>query len=210
MGIVVISGPFRKPGKTNRYCKAICQACNKEFDTIWDRKHVTKSCGCMRPKPSRMRHGHCMKTTGVESSTYRSWRAAHGRCCNPNDKMFHRYGGRGITMCERWQDFANFLADMPEKPAGATIERIDSSKGYEPGNCRWATRKEQNRNKSNNRMLTIYGATKCLGEWVEIAGESYSKAKQRLKRGWTHKESVFGRSDNANGIGDMRTEPSLP
>ena len=192
MAIVVVGQPFHKAGKTNRYVRAICE-CGKEFDTCWGARRRIKSCGCLRPRPSRLKHGHCMKHTSVESSTYRSWRAAHGRCYNPNDKMYHRYGGRGIAMCERWHTFANFLADMGDKPNGATIERIDGNKGYEPGNCRWATRREQNRNKANNRMLTIYGKTMCIAQWAEISGVKPRVASKRLQLGWTHKEAVFGR-----------------
>jgi hypothetical protein len=107
--------------------------------------------------------------------------------------MYHRYGGRGITMCERWLDFANFLADMPERPVGGTIERIDSDRGYEPGNCRWATRKEQNRNTSKNRRLTIYGKTMCTAEWCEISGVDQRVASRRLQLGWTDKQAIFGK-----------------
>lgn len=194
MAIVILGQPFYKAGKTNRYVAAKCE-CGKVFDTTWGARSRTKSCGCLRPAPSRLRHGHCMKHSGVESSTYRSWRAAHGRCYNPNDKMYHRYGGRGITMCERWLDFANFLADMPAKPNGATIERIDSDKGYEPANCRWATRSEQNRNKSDNRIITLYGKAMCLADWHRVVQSeiSYKGVHLRLKRGWTEKEAIFGK-----------------
>lgn len=193
MSIVVIGEPFRKTEKYTKHVLAKC-ICGKVFETLWDKRNVTKSCGCLRPVPSRLKHGHCMKHSDTESSTYRSWRAMLGRCRNQNDKMYHRYGGRGISVCDRWLEFENFLADMPTKPTGATIERIDNDGDYCPDNCRWATRKEQNRNSTNNRVLEIYGQKKCVAEWCEISGVSQSVANARLNRlGWTEKESIFGR-----------------
>lgn len=194
MAIVLIGEPFRK--SDDSYIKLVlarCE-CGKEFFTQWYARRRTRSCGCQRKVPTRLRHGHCKKHTGVESSTYRSWRAMLQRCNNQNDKMFLRYGGRGIKVCERWSDFENFLADMPQKPDGSTIERIDPNKGYEPSNCRWATRQEQNRNTSASRKLTIYGKTMCIAEWCEISGFSQSVVNARLNRlGWNEKESVFGK-----------------
>lgn len=90
-------------------------------------------------------HGHTRM--GKLSSTYVSWYAAKTRCTNPNQKQWKDYGGRGIKMCEEWRrDFNKFLADMGERPEGTSLDRIDSSKDYEPGNCRWSDRKTQNRN----------------------------------------------------------------
>jgi hypothetical protein len=84
---------------------------------------------------------------GRRNLTYKIWGSMRQRCENPNAENYPYYGGRGIAVCERWQKFENFLADMGEKPDGLSIDRIDNSKGYEPGNCRWTTSSEQNRNR---------------------------------------------------------------
>jgi hypothetical protein len=144
-----------------------------------------KSCGC-----SRKRHGN----TGVGWATpeYKSWAAMIARCCVPSNGMHHRYGAKGITVCERWRTFENFLADMGPKPTlGHSIERENNSKGYLPDNCRWATRTEQQRNRTNTRTLTIDGVTKPQTQWAEDSGTPISRIKSRLAMGWSAKEAVF-------------------
>jgi hypothetical protein len=117
------------------------------------RKNPTKSCGCFRAEVASAiarshlepRHGHARREQ--MTGTYRSWAAMRQRCLNPNVKAFKNYGGRGITICERWQIFENFLADMGERPAGDySIERINNDGNYEPSNCHWAERAEQSAN----------------------------------------------------------------
>ena len=86
-------------------------------------------------------HGH--SSGGKLSPTYISWHNMKQRCRDPGDTSYARYGGRGITFCERWLDFNNFLQDMGERPDGLTLDRLDNDGNYEPSNCRWATRKQQ-------------------------------------------------------------------
>ena len=108
----------------------------------------SKSCGCLHRERLAPRHGH--STRKGWSPTYRSWVAMKQRCLNPASSNFGRYGGCGVTLCKRWHSFENLLADMGERPPGMTLDRIDNRKGYEPGNCRWATDEEQRRNKRSN------------------------------------------------------------
>lgn len=139
---------------------------------------LTRSCGCFaRERPSK--HGKS------GAPVYRHWAAMVQRCTNREWLHYARYGGRGITVCEQWRDFAAFLADMGEPEPGMTLDRIDNAKGYEPGNCRWATRQEQSNNRGNNRYLTFRGLTLTLAEWGRITGLKNGTISQRLKSGWS-------------------------
>jgi hypothetical protein len=120
-------------------CGAECIVVGKEL-----RSGRSRSCGCFRREVSRKRmttHGHS------RTRVYRCWCAMLQRCFYPNGQAYSRYGGRGITVCERWRNFVNFLADMGEPPRGKSLDRIDNDKGYSPENCRWATHAQQNLNR---------------------------------------------------------------
>jgi hypothetical protein len=113
---------------------------------------------------------------------------AGGQCLaaatTPRDQAFSRYGGRGITVCERWHDFVNFLADMGERQPGLSLDRIDNNGNYEPGNCRWATRKQQQRNKRNNVLMECQWGRMPVTEVAERAGIKADILWGRLYSGW--------------------------
>jgi hypothetical protein len=119
--------------------------------------------------------------------TYNSWENMRRRCFNPKHHRFARYGGRGITVCQRWKDsFANFLADMGPRPEGKTIDRINNDGNYEPENCRWATYAEQAKDGGTPRRFVTYrGVTKWIGQWEAILGFGHGTLANRLKQGWS-------------------------
>jgi hypothetical protein len=135
------------------------------------------------PQP---KHGHSATTVRGRraSSTYNSWRAMAVRCSDPSCRNYGRYGARGITVCERWRKFENFLADMGERPKGTTLDRVNSNGNYDPGNCRWATPKSQARNRQSNRLLSFRGETRCATEWAELLGINRTTIERRLHYGW--------------------------
>jgi len=119
------------------------------------------------------------------------WANMKTRCGNPKATRYKNYGGRGITVCDRWKNsFENFLADMGEPPEGMTLEREDTRGNYEPSNCKWATQKEQQRNRGNNHLITAESKTLCLAEWAEVQKLSRGTIKKRLARGWTPERAV--------------------
>lgn len=111
-------------------------------------------------KRKRRTHGHSRGHNGRPTRTYKTWQTMHQRCANPNKDGYENYGGRGIRVCARWSSFEAFVADMGERPPGKTLDRIHPNKHYTPANCRWATPKEQGRNRRTTKM-TVVGAV-CI------------------------------------------------
>ena len=123
--------------------------------------------------------------------TYNAWINMKQRCQNANHAQAEDYGGRGIGVCERWADFASFLKDMGEKPPGRTLDRIDNDSGYSPDNCRWATRKEQNDNRRNNRLITYEGRTQTAKDWSKELSIPYTTILSRINHlGWDPVQSL--------------------
>lgn len=115
----------------------------------------TKSCGCGKSEAvalKKITHGQSRKKNQKATKVYTIWSSMLNRCNNKNNSAYKNYGGRGINVCDRWLKFENFLQDMGEPKSNESIDRIDNNKGYFPENCRWATAKIQNRNKSNTKL----------------------------------------------------------
>lgn len=121
---------------------------------------------------------------------YKAWTNMRDRCHRQSHKQFHRYGGRGITICKRWGSFADFLADMGPCPVGYSLERAKNDRNYNARNCVWATQHDQTRNRSTNRKLTFRGETRCVTEWAERLGSSRTMIYQRLYRGWSIEDAL--------------------
>jgi hypothetical protein len=149
--------------------RCVCD-CGEEVDVTSNhlRSGHTQSCGCYQ-KDKVTKHG-CARDK-LHSNSYETWIHMKNRCKNPNNKNYHNYGGRGISVCDEWdRSFEVFLKDMGERPDGLTLERINNNKDYEPGNCKWITQKEQTRNTRKNRQITFNGEIKTLPVWADELG----------------------------------------
>lgn len=150
----------------------------------------TGSCGCRRSETTRKRSigNRYGETHGLShSGEYNIYYHMLHRCNNDKNQEYHRYGGRGIKVCESWlgdNGFERFVEDMGERPSKEhSIDRIDNELGYSPDNCRWATRKQQQNNLSVTRRFTIDGVSKTISEWAELTGVNRETVRSRLKRG---------------------------
>jgi hypothetical protein len=146
-----------------------------------------QSCGCLSRELSRarkLRHGDARR--GAVSVEFRAWQKLIARCEDPKDPRYSRYGGRGITVCDRWRtSFEAFLADLGRRPtAGHSVDRKDNDGNYEPGNVRWATREEQARNTTRTRLIEHGGEVLCLDDWATRTGMAALTIARRLNAGW--------------------------
>ena len=195
---VVISGPVREgPNGPLRqmhvYCKCDCGA----VDLVRVNKLTSGSshmCSICLHGPNNPRRTHNFSG----KPEYQIWAAMVQRCHDPNASNHERY--KHVSVCDDWRGpggFTGFFAEVGPRPSDKhSIDRIDNAGNYEPGNVRWATSKQQARNRKNTPMLTIHGETRSVAEWAETAKVSYTAFRKRLKLGWTPEEAVKGERDN--------------
>jgi hypothetical protein len=188
-------------GKMRAWVRVRC-TCMKELaiPVMTIGPHHAMSCGCLKREVSagRLREmpneqrGRRPRRVGKRvqwaigsTPEYQAWASARKRCFNPRDPSYPRYGGRGITMCERWNSFEVFLEDMGARPGpGYSIDRINNDGNYEPSNCRWATGREQGGNKSSNRVIEWRGERRTVSDWARHVGLHVYTLTQRLDADW--------------------------
>lgn len=185
---VVSLGPSTKHGKRRWNC--VCECGNATLVLgVQLCSGRTASCGCLHR--DRMRE---INTTHGMAGTpeYQAWWNMLARCTNPEHDWYSDYGGRGIQVCERWRDsFENFYADMGPRPSpDHSLDRENNDGNYEPGNVRWATKPQQNRNLRVNALMTLNGKSATAAEWAEITGISAITIATRRKRGWSDERAL--------------------
>lgn len=186
LGRLKVLGPTKSEKKQNK--SRLFWLCRCECGTeVWALssqliKGSQRSCGCLRTENVRTMHlTHGLTGTGE----YESWAGMVRRCTNSESVDFPHYGGRGITICDRWKnDVHAFIADMGKRPKAKSIGRIDNDGNYTPENCRWETATEQLRNTTRTHWITFKGETLSLAEWAERLGLSYVCLFHRIERGW--------------------------
>lgn len=147
----------------------------------------------INPEQQRDWHGRVLAIHGRNTRncrTYRSWAQMNQRCRNPKNDRWKDYGGRGITICDQWLDFMNFLVDMGERPEGMQLDRKNNDLGYSPENCRWATRRQQQNNRRDNSIIEFNGERRSATEWSRILGFARGVIQYRLKSGWSAQDIV--------------------
>lgn len=184
--IVLRSAPPRR-GK-NKYWFCVCDCgTQKEFRDSHLRSGDTTSCGCLVREISKVKSmSHGMSYTPI----YAVWNSMLRRCFCPTNKSYRHYGGRGITVCERWHRFENFFADMGEPSKGLSLDRIDNDGPYSPDNCRWANREEQQCNRRGNRRISAFGKSLTLSQAARTFSLSSNTIRMRLQVGWKAEDAV--------------------
>lgn len=174
-----------------------CKCGNKPIINSKDvRSGHSKSCGCLAKElltKRNLKHGQAFRHKA--SPEYRSWLGMRTRILDPTYHYYEHYKKRGIKICERWLNtedgFSNFLKDMGKRPIGTSLDRENNEGNYEPGNCRWATHKQQMNNTSFNKLITFNGETLNQTQWAEkLKLPNSNIILKRLKRGWSLEKTL--------------------
>lgn len=191
---VVKRGPDYRKGVPTWECVCECGNTRTVRAGILTRGE-SQSCGCLKKEIQRARMVAANTLHGMTGTrTHRIWCGIVTRCTDKNSTSFKKYGAKGITISARWEHFENFYADMGNCPDGLTIDRIDNSKGYESGNCRWASMETQQNNRTNNHCATINGVTKTLAQWQKESPVCRNTIRNRLNAGWDYESAIFSPS----------------
>ena len=201
--VVVGRAEANKWGAYRWKCVCDCGGETIALTTSLRRGH-SKSCGCLQLEKVRT-HGL------TDTPEYASWYGMKNRCTCKTSKYYSRYGGRGITMCDRWREsFLNFLDDMGPRPSPQhSLDRIDNNGSYEPSNCRWATKSEQARNRRSNRIVFFDGREMCVAELLKTMGIKSTTVYDRLSKGMSVHDAIspFVNGGSQLSIADKRHEP---
>jgi hypothetical protein len=183
-----VPGQAVRPSQRRWSCLCTCGETTSTPALNSLRSGATNSCGCLHREKAAEALIARSTTHGLrDHPLYHTWNGMVQRCTNPEYPNYHNYGGRGVTLCRRWLEPANFIADMGHGYSpGLTLDRVDNSLGYSPENCRWATMAEQNRNKRNNHLVAYRGSNLVLKAAANLAGLNYSTVRRRLcTYGWS-------------------------
>lgn len=174
------------PNQKRKSCKCACGAI-REVTSQNLKTGKSKSCGCQTialKVAKQTKHGAC------GTAAYRRWDSMLQRCNNNKNEHYRNYGARGIKVCDRWHNFANFLEDMGQPPKGGSLERVNNDAGYSKENCIWTDRKTQQRNRRVCRFITHNGKTQCLTAWCEELGLVVATVYYRMKAGKTELQAL--------------------
>lgn len=176
---------------TRAQWECLCDCGQMAVRTTGAMRTKNPNCGCSAYSWVK-RHGHSYDAAGKRSSTYTSWQNMIARCTNSSNPAFDHYDRHGIVVWDGWRSFEQFLSDMGEAPAGTTIERVDNEGNYEPGNCRWATRRDQANNRRTNVKFEYRGSSYTLAELARATGRPKENLRARLIRpgGWSVERAV--------------------
>lgn len=195
--VVSLDQARMKPGYVYWRCKCDCGN-DKSVRSSGLLSGDVISCGCARAEIVAARNRMLVKHGLSATKAYEVWRHMVSRCCDPTDKGYKDYGGRGITVCDRWHDVAFFVEDMGQPPKGAMIERKNNSLGYSKDNCCWADRVTQNNNSRKNVLITYRGETLSRSQWEQKLGMKPALLRGRLRRGWSIERAIETPIDGAD------------